>query len=84
MTRTRFFALVAVLTVAACSQGTPEQQVVNDAATALGGADRILAVKALTFEGEGTQYNLGQDVTPEAHGQTFTVTSYRHAIDVAG
>ena len=84
MTRTGLFALLAALTLTACSQATPEQQIVNDAATALGGSDRILAVKTLLLEGEGTQYNLGQDVTPSASGQTFTVTAARQAIDVAG
>jgi len=84
MTRTGLFALLAALTLTACSQATPEQQIVNDAATALGGSDRILAVKTLLLEGEGTQYNLGQDVTPSASGQTFTVTDARQAIDVAG
>jgi len=84
MTRTGLFALLGALTLTACSQATPEQQIVNDAATALGGSDRILAVKTLVLEGEGTQYNLGQDVTPSASGQTFTVTDARQAIDVAG
>jgi hypothetical protein len=32
---------------------TPEQQVVNDAAAALGGRDRILAVKTMLLEGAG-------------------------------
>ena len=84
MNRTGYCALFAAAIVAACTQTTPEQQVVNDAAAALGGRDRILAVKTLVMEGEGTQYNPGQDVTPEANGQTFTVTAYRRAIDVAG
>ena len=84
MTRPGYGALLAVAATVACAQATPEQQVVNDAATALGGRDRILAVKTVVIEGEGTQYNLGQDVTPEASGQTFTVTDYRQAIDVAG
>lgn len=84
MTRTGFFALLAAAALAACSQASPEQQIVNDAADALGGRDRVVAVKTLVTEGEGTQYNLGQDVTPEAAAQTFTVTSYRRAIDVAG
>jgi glyoxylase-like metal-dependent hydrolase (beta-lactamase superfamily II) len=70
--------------LAACSRATPEQQVVDAAADALGGRERILAIKTLVMEGEGTQYNLGQDLTPEAAGQTFTVTPYRRAIDVAG
>lgn len=87
MTRKGCFGCFALLTIAAltaCSRSTPEQQVVNDAAAALGGSDRITAVKTLVLEGEGTQYNLGQDVTPGAAGQTFTVTGYRRAIDVAG
>jgi glyoxylase-like metal-dependent hydrolase (beta-lactamase superfamily II) len=84
MNRTGYCALLGAAIVAACTQATPEQQVVNDAATALGGRDRIVAVKTIVMEGEGTQYNPGQDVTPEANGQTFTVTTYRRAIDVAG
>jgi len=34
---------------------TPEQQVVNDAAAALGGRDKILAVKTMMLEGAGSQ-----------------------------
>jgi glyoxylase-like metal-dependent hydrolase (beta-lactamase superfamily II) len=84
MMHTRFIALLGAGLLAACSQATPEQQIVNDAAAALGGADRIQAVKTLVLEGEGTQYNLGQDVTPDASGQTFAVTDVRYAVDVAG
>ncbi len=84
MTHQTFVALLAAAALAACSRPTPEQQIVNDAAAAMGGRDRILAVKTLVIEGDGTQYNLGQDVVPNASGQTFTVTSYKRAIDVAG
>ena len=82
MTRTGYLALLAAVTFATCSRPTPEQQIVNDAAAALGGAERILAVKTIVMEGEGTQYNLGQDVVPNASGQTFTVTEYKRSIDV--
>ena len=46
--------------------------------------NRLLAVRTLVIEGEGTQYNLGQDIVPGASGQTFAVTQYRRAIDVPG
>ena len=69
---------------AACTTATPEQQVVNDAAAALGGRDRILAVKTLTIEGDGANGNLGQDLTPERTAQTFTLTNYKRDLDVAG
>ncbi len=68
----------------ACARPTPEQQIVLDAAAALGGADAIRAVTTLVLEGEGMNGNLGQDMTPEATGQMFKVTDYRRVIDVAG
>ena len=47
-------------------------------------APRKGARSRLTQEGGGTQYNLGQDMRPDASGQTFTVTNLKTAIDVAG
>lgn len=79
---TAWLALLAAATLAACAQPTPEQQLIDDAASALGGRDRVLAVKTLIIEGEGTNGNLGQDVTPEATSQTFTV-SFTRKVDVA-
>jgi glyoxylase-like metal-dependent hydrolase (beta-lactamase superfamily II) len=84
MTRQRVFALFTAVMFSACARPTPEQQLVNDAATALGGAEKLLAVRTLVIEGEGTQYNLGQDISPGASGQMFAVTQYKRAIDVPG
>src|SRR5437867_1642143 len=83
MKGTKWLALLAAVTLSACAQSTPEQQTINDAAAALGGRDRILAVKTLIIEGGGSNGNLGQDVTPEATSQTLTVADYKRAIDVA-
>ena len=81
----RATCLLTALTIAAgCTTRSPDQQIVDDAAEALGGRDRILAIRTLTIEGEGTNGNLGQDMTPEASSQTFTVTAYRRLVDVAG
>src|SRR5438128_1768730 len=83
MKLTACLAMLAVVTLGACAQPTPEQRIVNDAAAALGGSDRVLAVKTLVIEGEGTQGNLGQDMRPEASGQAFNITDYKRAVDVA-
>src|SRR3989475_3600289 len=83
MKRVAWFVLFAAATWSACAQSTPEQQVINDAAAALGGSGRIQAVKTLVIEGEGTNGNLGQDMTPDATSQTFTLTGYKRAVDVA-
>jgi glyoxylase-like metal-dependent hydrolase (beta-lactamase superfamily II) len=69
---------------AACTPVPPEQQLLADTAAALGGRDRLLSVKTLVLEGEGTHWNVGQDMTIDATGQTFAVTGYRRAVDLAG
>lgn len=76
-------ATFALAALAACSQTPPEQQLLNDAAAALGDNAQIQALTSVVMEGEATQYNLGQDVRPDAIGQTFTLTDYRRVIDVA-
>src|SRR2546427_728742 len=83
MKGTTWLALLAAAILSACAQSTAEQQTLNNAAAALGGRDRILAVKTLIIEGGGSNGNLGQDVRPEATSQTFTVSDYKRAIDVA-
>jgi glyoxylase-like metal-dependent hydrolase (beta-lactamase superfamily II) len=52
------------------------------AAAALGGKDRILAVRTLVLEGTGTQLNFGQNLTPTTETQ-FEMTAYRAAFDYA-
>ena len=83
MKRIAWLALLVTATLTGCARLTPEQQIVNDAAAALGGGDKIRAVKTLVIEGEGTNGNLGQDMTPEATSQTFKLTGYKRAMDVA-
>jgi hypothetical protein len=77
--------LAAALTAAGgCARPPLEQQILNEAAAALGGADRVRAAATLVVEGDGVQYNLGQDMTPGASGQTFAVSGLRRAYDVSG
>src|SRR5688500_2553907 len=82
MTRRTLFAVVAMIALAGCTPSSPEQSVVDDAAEALGGKARVQAARTLVLEGEGTNFNLGQDVVPGASGQTFTVTAYRRLVDL--
>jgi glyoxylase-like metal-dependent hydrolase (beta-lactamase superfamily II) len=84
MTQTRWLLVLTLAAFAGCAQLTPEQQIVNDAAAALGGRERVAAVRTLTVEGEGTLYNLGQDMRPGASGQTFTAAGFKRTLDVSG
>lgn len=76
-------ALCGVIVLGASTRLAAQQQIVNDAAAAMGGRDRILAEKTLVIEGEGTNGNLGQDMTPDATSQAFLVSGYTRAIDIA-
>ncbi len=82
MTRHTWLALLAFATFGACAQPTPEQQILNDALAALGGGAQIEAATTLSMEGEGVIGNLGQDMTPEATTQTFTITEGSRQIDL--
>ncbi|MBI4265949.1 MAG: MBL fold metallo-hydrolase [Acidobacteria bacterium] len=78
-----FWTSLAMALAAACAQTPPEVQVVNDAAEALGGRDRVLAVRTLSVEGEGTDGAVGGSATPDAPPNTFSVTEYRKTFDLA-
>lgn len=75
-------ACAAPLPLAAQQAAPPDPvRLVRDAAAALGGPDRIAAVRTLRIEGTATAYNLGQDIAPESTGQTF-VGPYTRRLDL--
>jgi glyoxylase-like metal-dependent hydrolase (beta-lactamase superfamily II) len=80
----RYKLVFVALLLAGCSKPTPERQIVDDAVSAMGGESRIQSVRSLAIDGEGKNFNLGQDVIPDAATQTFAVTGYRRVMDVAG
>ena len=82
--RLRLFIPALIATACGCASQTPEQQVVERAAAALGGRERVLAARTLTLEdGSGRQFNLGQDMTPGAKGQTFAVSQLARRYDLS-
>ncbi len=82
MTSRVLLVLFATITLGACAQPTPEQQMLEDVSAALGGRGRIEAVTTLSIEGEGVMGNLGQDLTPNATSQTFAISDYRQVADL--
>ena len=73
----------AALILAGCSSTPPEQAAVNGAATAIGGAEKILAVNTLVIEGTGENGNLGQSTTPDALN-VLKVNESKRSFDFAG
>src|SRR5262245_58190954 len=64
-----------------CAPKPPEQQFIDDAMRAVGGRDKVIAAKSIVIEGTGVNYNLGQDMKPEAATQQFTITGYKREIN---
>ncbi len=64
------------------AQDSRERQMIDAAAEALGGRERILAVKTLTIEGYGTNPNIGQAMTPEAEPLLWMLPDYKRSIDL--
>jgi glyoxylase-like metal-dependent hydrolase (beta-lactamase superfamily II) len=77
-------AIVLIL-LAACAEppAPPEQQFIEDIATALGGRSAVEAVNTFAMEGEGRMLNVGQDMTPEAETMVFDISDYRLSADLA-
>lgn len=75
-----FWTVLAMALLCGCNRA-PELKAVRAAADAMGGKEKILAVKTLTIEGEGENPNLGQNVTPDAPLTVWKVTEFRRTID---
>lgn len=71
--------IVMTLVLFGCSSGPIS--VVNGAADAVGDAAAIKAVNTLVIEGTGENFNLGQNLSPDAPLPKLTVTSAKRSID---
>ena len=75
--------ILTALVVSSCTRTPPALQAVIDAANALGGRDKILAIKTLTIEGEGAAPNVGQNTMPDGELPVWKVTEFKRTIDLA-
>jgi hypothetical protein len=79
-----FWAALAISVFARGAHAQAPVQIIDGAAEALGGKARIQAVKTLTIEGEGSDANLGQNVTPDGALPIWKVTGFQQTIDLGG
>ena len=80
MKRCLSVAMLAAVTLLGCAR--TGQDVIEDAAEAMGGAEVISAAATLVMEGTGTTYRLGQNPSPEADLPTYELHSYRKEVDL--
>jgi len=78
-------SIVAItVIIAACASAPPERKIVDEAAAALGGADKIRALKTVMIEGSGSAPNAGQNRMPDDELPVWKVVEYTRAIDLGG
>jgi Metallo-beta-lactamase superfamily len=78
----KLLCLVALFAGSGCAQTSPEHRVINNAVEALGGRQKLLAVKTLTMEGEGPAPNVGQNTMPDGELPVWKVTEFKRTIDL--
>jgi len=75
--------ILAIVCAAGCAQVPPEKQAIDEAAAALGGRDRLQAVKSIVIEGEGSAPNVGQNTLPDGELSVWKITEFKRTIDLA-
>src|SRR4051812_23305215 len=81
-----FVLLSAVLLAPGLRAQSTEQQIVADAAAALGGRDRVMAVKTLVVQGGGHDLNIGQSLRYDELGlqsDVWQIRDYKRLYDLA-
>ncbi len=76
--------LAALLSLSACSTTSPERRLIDDTVRAVGGRSAIEAASSVVLEGEGENFNLGQNKNPEGDLPVYKVTAFKRTVDLAG
>lgn len=71
----------SVVLFVGCGAATPELQLLEDAAEALGGLRAVSETTGMVLEGSGRTYRLGQNITPRADLPYYEIENYRLQID---
>ena len=81
MKRLSRLAFVALL-VGGCASASPERKIVDAAAAALGGEDRVASIKTLMIQGTGTAPLVGQNRMPNDELPVWKIKEYTRSIDL--
>src|SRR6476660_9430916 len=88
LTRLRACALITALGVggsAGCAAPPPTRDLAHDAVDAMGGADRLRAIRSLVMRnGAGTRWRLGQGVRATDPDTRGTLNAVTETLDLSG
>src|SRR5437763_12655318 len=76
-------AAIAIFASAMAFGQSSELAVITRAAEAVGGKDKVLAVKTLVIEGSGINPNVGQNPLPDSPLLNWNVPEFKRSLDLA-
>ena len=80
----RWLALLLIgLVFGACARMSPERSALEEAAAALGGAERITMLNGFALHGTGSAPNAGQNRMPDDELPVWNLTEYVRSVDLA-
>ena len=65
-----------------CGPASPEMQVIQDVAEALGGMRTVQNTETVVIQGRGTNFRLGQNKNPDADLPEYEISEFRREIDL--
>ncbi len=83
MTRRLMSCLVAsAVLLSGCGPASPEMQVIQDVAEALGGMRAVQNTETVVIQGRGTNFRLGQNENPDARLPEYEISEFTREIDL--
>jgi glyoxylase-like metal-dependent hydrolase (beta-lactamase superfamily II) len=79
--KTRFLVVLLLFVALNSASGQRQRPVLDAVARAMGGRDRVVAVRTLSMIGRGANYNLGQNAAPYDSLPIYEVTEFRRIAD---
>ena len=83
MERWRSCLVVSCVLFVGCGAATPELQLIEDAAEAMGSLRAVSNSTGMTVEGQGRTYRLGQNSRPSAELDYYEIENYQLQLDFA-
>ena len=83
MKRRKYLPIVSCVLFVGCGAATPELQLIEDAAEAMGSLRAVSETTGVVLEGSGRTYRVGQNQTPRADLPYYEIENYRLQLDFA-
>ena len=75
--------VASAVVLSGCGPASPEMQVIEDVAEAMGGMRAVQNADTVVIQGRGTNFRVGQNKDPDARLPEYEISEYTREIDLA-